>query len=61
MCIIGVLNLGGFYYSEVTDPNSIKPNPRSNSESIAIPLVSKPALNPIGLLKVYPLLVFTLN
>jgi hypothetical protein len=51
----------GYYCSEVTEPNSIKPNPRSKRPSIAFPLVSNPAARPIGLLNEYPLFVLTSN
>ena len=55
----GVNTLGGFYYSEVPEPISMNPKPKSNKPSIALPLVSNPALRPIGLFIEYPLFVST--
>ena len=55
----GVSILGGYWGSGVTDPNSMKLNPRSKRPSTATPSVSIPAASPMGLENVRPLFVFT--
>jgi hypothetical protein len=54
-------SLDGCCYSAVQGPNSINPQPKSRMPSTPYAVLSIPHARPIGLSKVYPYLVLTVN